>query len=164
VIPRQKFVAAGKMAKSEEKSKAAGQIIVDSEVISDDAHESGSDLGTVQIHNSVIAGIARIAALNVPGVSELSAGFVEGFATALGTKRSMERGIKVRIDGEFVSLEVHVVMDYGVRIPHVAWQVQNEVRRAVEQMSGKTVSDVQVIVQGVKLPSARSARPGEIST
>jgi uncharacterized alkaline shock family protein YloU len=149
------------MAKAEEKKKMPGQIVIDSELISDETAESGGDLGSVQIHNSVIAGIARIAALGVEGVSELSAGIVEGFATVIGTKKSMERGIRVELEGDFVSLEVHVVMEYGVRIPNVAWQVQTEVRRAVEQMTGKSVRNVQVIVQGVKMPEKRSAKQTE---
>jgi uncharacterized alkaline shock family protein YloU len=150
------------MAKSDDKSKVPSQIVIDTEVITDDSIEPGGGLGTVQIHNSVIAGIARIAALGVAGVSELSTGFVEGIAAALGTKKSMARGIRVTLDGDFVTLEVHVIVNYGIRIPHVAWQVQSEVRRAVEQMTGKTVRNVQVIVQGVKLPANKpAARPEE---
>lgn len=144
------------MAKAQEKQQVPGQIVIDTEVLGDESAESGVDLGTVQIHNSVIAGIARIAALGVEGVSELSAGLVEGIATVIGTKRSMERGIRVELEGDFVSIEVHVIMNYGVRIPQVAWQVQNEVRRAVEQMTGKTIRNVQVVVQGVKLPEGRA--------
>ena len=140
------------MAKSEEKSKVQIPVAVDNDMLGDDLLGSSGELGTVQIHNSVIAGIARIAALGVPGVSELNAGFVEGLATALGTKKSMERGIRVEISGDSVSLEVHIIVDFGVRIPSVAWQVQNEVRRAVEQMTGKTVSEVKVLVQGVTVP------------
>lgn len=150
------------MAKSEPKPKAPGQLVIETDVISDESPESSGELGTVQIHNSVIAGIARLAALQVAGVSELSTGFAEGLATALGTRKSMERGIRVEIEHEVVSLEVHLVVDYGFRIPHVAWQVQNEVRRAVEQMTGKTVKAVQVVVQGVKLPSGKApANPEE---
>jgi uncharacterized alkaline shock family protein YloU len=75
----------------------------------------------------------------------------------------MERGVKVEVDGDFVSLELHIVVDYGVRIPQVSWQVQNEVRRAIEQMTGKTVHDVEVIVQGVKMPVGKSPRTPERS-
>ena len=150
------------MAKAEEKSKISGQLVVDQTVFGDDAADSAGEFGTVQIHNSVISGIARLAALKVAGVSDLHAGFIEGLATAIGTKKSMERGIRVEIEDDVVTLELHVVMEYGVRIPHVAWQVQNEVRRAVEQMTGKTVRSVQIIVQGVKLaPAKTAAKPEE---
>ena len=67
-------------------------------------------------------------------------------------KKSNDRGIRIEVTDEGVKIEMNVIMEYGVRIPHVAWQVQNEVRQAVEQMTGKGVKAVQVIVQGVKMP------------
>ena len=149
------------MAKHDNKPKPPGQMVIDTEVLDDEPVVHGSQSGEVHIHNAVISGIARIAALSVPGVSDLSAGVMEGIATALGTKRAAERGIKANVDGDFVSLEVHVIMDYGVRIPHVAYQVQTEVRRAIEQMTGKTVHDVKVLVQGVKLPTGKTVRTTE---
>lgn len=152
------------MAKNEDKRNIPDQIVIDTEVLTDEPADFASEgTATAKIHNAVIAGIARLAALEVPGVNELSSGFAEKFATALGTKKTMERGVKVEVDGDFVSLELHIVVDYGVRIPQVSWQVQNEVRRAIEQMTGKTVHDVEVIVQGVKMPAGKSSRTPERS-
>lgn len=153
------------MAKHDTKQKVPDQIVIDTEVLTDEPSDFGGEgTATARIHNAVIAGIARLAALEVPGVHELSNGFVERLATALGTRKTMERGVKVEVDGDFVSLELHIVVDYGVRIPQVSWQVQAEVRRAIEQMTGKTVHDVQVIVQGVKMPAGRAPRKAGTET
>jgi uncharacterized alkaline shock family protein YloU len=114
--------------------------------------ENGSELGSVQIHNSVIAAIARVAALKIPGVVELSGGLVDGLAGMIGKKNS-DRGIRVEHQDTAVALELHVVLEFGTRIPHVAWQIQTEVRTAVEKMTGKPVKAVNVIVQGVRLPA-----------
>lgn len=111
--------------------------------------EDGADLGAVQIHNNVIATIARLAALKVPGVAEMSGTFVEGLAGMIG-KPVVDRGIRVDFEENYVMIELHVVIDFGVRIPHVAWQIQNEVRQAVEQMTGKSVKAVNVIVQALR--------------
>ena len=111
--------------------------------------EDGADLGAVQIHNNVIATIARLAALKVPGVAEMSGTFVEGLAGMIG-KPVVDRGIKVDFEENQVVIELHVVIDFGVRIPQVAWKIQNEVRQAVEQMTGKSVKAVNVIVQALK--------------
>ena len=67
-------------------------------------------------------------------------------------KKSADRGIRVEHEESTVSLELHVVLEFGARIPHVAWQIQTEVRSAVEKMTGKPVKAVNVIVQGVRLP------------
>ncbi len=115
--------------------------------------ENGTELGSVQIHNSVIAAIAREAALKIPGVVELSGGLVDGLAGMIG-KKSSDRGIRVEHQDTAVSLELHVVLEFGTRIPHVAWQVQTEVRASVEKMTGKPVKAVNVIVQGIRLPAA----------
>lgn len=113
------------------------------------AVEDGTDLGAVQIHNNVIATIARLAALKVPGVAEMSGTFVEGLAGMIG-KPVADQGIRVDVENNHVVIELHVVIDFGVRIPHVSWQIQDEVRRAVEQMTGKNVKAVNVIVQALK--------------
>ena len=100
--------------------------------------QDGTEMGNVQIHNNVIATIARLAAQKVPGVVEMGGGIVDGLAGLVG-KKGGDRGIRVDVDESSVALELRVVMEYGVRIPHVAWQIQTEVRQAVEQMTGKAV-------------------------
>ena len=125
------------MQNSEQPESAGGSI------------EDGTDLGVVQIHNNVIATIARLAALKVPGVAEMSGTFVDGLAGMIG-KPVVDRGIRVDFEENVVVIELHVVIEFGVRIPHVAWQIQNEVRQAVEQMTGKSVKAVNVIVQALR--------------
>ena len=113
--------------------------------------EEGTDLGAIQFHNNVIAFIARLSALKVPGVVEMSGSLVDGIAGMIG-KKSSDRGIRVDLEENTVAIELHVVLEYGVRIPQVAWQIQNEVRQAVSQMTGKNVKSVNVVVQSVRLP------------
>ena len=121
----------------------------------DDHTEDGNELGSVQIHNHVIATIARLAALKVPGVVELSGNIVDGLAGFIGRKTN-DRGIQVDIVDNSVVLELHVILEFGVRIPQVSWQIQNEVRQAVSQMTGKSVKAVNVIVQTLKFPGEQT--------
>lgn len=121
--------------------------------------ENSNELGTVQIHNSVIAAITREASLKIAGVLELSGSLVDGLAGMIG-KKSGDRGIRVEFEDTAVVIEVHVVLAYGVRIPHVAWQIQTEVRKAVEQMTGKPVKAVNVVIQSVRIPP--SASPAQV--
>jgi len=68
----------------------------------------------------------------------------------------------VDMQGQKVDLEVNVVIEYGAKIPQVAWAVQNEVRRAIEEMTGKKVGAVNVLIQGVKMPSETKEQGGKI--
>ncbi|MCS6771016.1 MAG: Asp23/Gls24 family envelope stress response protein [Kiritimatiellae bacterium] len=122
--------------------------------------ENANELGTVQIHNSVIATIARVAALKIDGVVDLSGGLVDGLAGMIG-KKSADRGVRVEFEDSSVVIDVHVILAFGVRIPHVAWQLQNEIRKAVEQMTGKPVRAVNIIVQGIRVPPPAQTREEE---
>lgn len=124
-----------------------------------DMSENDTELGAVHIHNNVIATIARLAAVKVPGVVDMSSGIVDDIAGMIRKKQG-DRGIRVDLDESGVVIHLNVILEYGVRIPNVAWQLQTEVRQAVEQMTGKHVKAVQVIVQGVRMPSAKDAEPG----
>ncbi len=109
-----------------------------------------TNLGNIFIDNNVIAVIAKLAALKVPGVIELS-NTSDAFAGMLG-KKGADRGIRIQKEGDDIkSIDLTVVLEYGARIPHVCWQIQNDIVEAVDQMTGKTVEAVNIVVQGIRL-------------
>ena len=103
------------------------------------------------ISDDVIAVIAYMAVQEIPGVIAGGGGFVGDIAERFG-KRSLDRGIKVHTKGENVIIEVSTFVEYGVKIPEMALQIQNNVRKQVEDMAGKKVVAINLIVQGVRLP------------
>jgi uncharacterized alkaline shock family protein YloU len=106
-------------------------------------------LGTVRIHNNVIAVIAHEASARVPGVVELSGTLVDEIAGIIG-KRS-DRGVRVAIEEEnTIVVELTAVLEYGVHIPTVCGELQLEVRKAVEEMTGKRVQAVNITVQSIR--------------
>jgi len=118
----------------------------------EDRVEEDSGIGSVHIHNGVIAVIAHRAAEKVPGVVTLVGSLVDGLAGMVGRKTS-DRGVRVEIVENAIAIELCLVVEYGVTIPDVAAQVQSEVRGAVERMTCKPVRNVNVVVQSVQLPS-----------
>ncbi len=121
--------------------------------------EDSSDLGAITVHRDVIAAIARLAAMKVPGVVEMSGSFADGLASMI-SKHADDRGIKVDLEGHSVSLELSVVVEFGVRIPQVAWRIQNEVCRAIEEMTGNKVKAVNVVVKGIRSLADKPPAPG----
>lgn len=107
------------------------------------------DLGKVVFANEVIATIAGIAAFETKGIAGMSGGVVEGFAEMLGRK-NLTKGVKVEINAEEVTIDVIVIAKYGVRIHDVAKEMQQNVKNAVESMTGLHVSKVSVFIQGVE--------------
>lgn len=110
--------------------------------------ELTGEMGAVRIANEVVAIVAGLAATEVAGVSGMSGGLAGGIAERLGRK-NMSRGVKVEVGERETAVDMFVIVDYGVRIPEVANQVQANVKRAIESMTGLKVVEVNVHVQGV---------------
>lgn len=111
--------------------------------------ESRTDLGTVKIHNNVIASIAAIAATEIEGTLRIGSGFAAGLFDLMG-KRVLS-SIKVEISkNDTVRVDVPIVVKYGFNIPEIASKVQENVRSNLEKMTNLSIRDINVTVQGIE--------------
>lgn len=106
------------------------------------------NLGTIKIANEVVAIIAGLAATEVEGVTAMSGGVAGGIAEMLGRK-NLSKGVKVEVGERESAIDIFLIVDYGSAIPDVAWRVQDNVKQAVESMTGLDVVEINVHVQGV---------------
>ena len=79
----------------------------------------------------------------------MSLGFVDGINQILGGNKKYTKGVKISLENKKVTIDLFVNVQYGVRIPDVAWSAQNAVKNAVENMTGLEVVAVNVNVQGI---------------
>lgn len=107
-----------------------------------------TDLGVVRINNDSIAAIASIAATEIRGVLRMGGGFKNTLYEILASKSNV-KGVKIKMSDSDVRLEVHIIVEYGVDIPLIADHVQENVKHAVEKMTGLVLSEVNVIIDGV---------------
>lgn len=103
----------------------------------------------IKIADEVVAVIAGKAVSEIPGVFDMSGGFAGGISEVLSGKKSLSKGIKVLITEKEAKIDVNIIVEYGVRIPEIAYEIQTKVKKAVETMTGLKVSEVNVHVQGV---------------
>ena len=116
--------------------------------------------GNIKISDEVVVTIASVAVSEIDGICGTGAGLVEGFARKFA-KKPAGGGIKVTMTDTEASIDVNVIMNYGVRIPEVAWNVQDAVKREVELMTGLTVTKVNVRVVGMEVPQEDKSIPAE---
>ncbi|MEN6316451.1 MAG: Asp23/Gls24 family envelope stress response protein [Clostridiaceae bacterium] len=109
-----------------------------------------NELGAIKITDEVVAIIAGIAATEVPGVTSMSGGIAGGIAEALGRK-NLAKGVKVEVGEKEAAIDLFIIVDYGYRIPEVAWTIQEKVKQAVEEMTGLNVVEVNIHIQGVNI-------------
>ena len=128
---------------SDEKQKEEEKI----EFIPED--ENNEESG-IKIADDVVAVIAGKAASEVSGVFGMAGGFAGEISEVLSGKKNLSKGIKVDAGDKEVKIDVNIIVEYGSRIPDVAFEIQNRVKKSVESMTGLKVSEVNVHVQGVK--------------
>ena len=102
----------------------------------------------------IVSMLAAKAALRVPGVSRLST--AGNLPRKILGKEKMARGVVLSWDkdGEGICIDVYLNVEYGIKIPSLAWEVQNSVKETVESVTGLKVSLVNIYVQGVNLPKS----------
>ena len=118
-------------------------------LVTEDSEIALQDNNEIRIANEVVAVIAGVAVSEVPGVSEMAGGFAGGITEVLSGKKNLSKGIKVEVGEKETKIEVNIIVEYGVRIPDVAFEIQNRVKKSVETMTGLKVLEVNVHVQGV---------------
>jgi len=105
-------------------------------------------IGKVQIADEVIAIIAGIEATSVEGVAGMSGNISGEIMEVLGRK-NLAKGVKITIGEKDVSIDLNIVINFGIKIPEVAKEVQKRVQSAVETMTGLEVSQINLNIIGI---------------
>lgn len=116
--------------------------------MADEMIKMDDGLGSVRIGDEVVSMMAGIAALEIPGIAGMSGGLVGGIAELLGRK-NLSKGVKVEVGEKEARVDLYIIVKYGERIPDVAIAVQENVKKQIETMTGLSVIEVNVHVQGV---------------
>lgn len=116
--------------------------------------QATDSLGKVEIAPEVIEVIAGIAASEVEGVAQMRGNFASGVVERLG-KKNHGKGVKVELSDEAIKVDVYCVMKFGVSIPKVAQEVQDNIRQALLNMTALEADEVNIHVVGVQFETAK---------
>lgn len=119
------------------------------EIVNTEVTLESKDNNEIKIADDVVAVIAGVAVSEVSGVYGMAGGFAGGITEVLSGKKNLSKGIKVEVGEKEAKIDVNIIVEYGTRIPDIAFEIQNRVKKAVETMTGLKVLEVNVHVQGV---------------
>lgn len=114
-------------------------------------YEVNENSGNVKISDEVIATIAQIAANEVEGIIGTGTSFAGEIKQMLSKKAPAGKGVKVQTEGEEVTVDISVIVEYGAKIPAVSWEIQENVKKNVESMTGLSVRKVNVHIVGIEV-------------
>jgi len=107
-------------------------------------------IGNINISDDVVANIVGMATLEIDGVVGLSGGVTDGIADLL-KKNDFHRGVEANINEGKVKINISIIVEFGMKIPDISWRIQQNVKRRVEEMTGLSVTAVNVLVRGVDI-------------
>jgi uncharacterized alkaline shock family protein YloU len=111
--------------------------------------------GTITYANEVIATIAGVAANEIDGIAGMSVS--GGISDMLSRNKNITRGVKVEVGSQEAAVDLYIIVEYGKPIQKVSAEVQENVRKALESLTGLHVVRVDVHVQGVSFEKEKKA-------
>lgn len=108
-------------------------------------------LGKVIIAPGVLVTIARLTALSTPGVARMSPGWTHSMGRLL-RRRGPGQGVKIEVEDDTVSVDLYIVVEQDVNVLKLSQEIQAEVSRAIHDMVGMDVKEVNIHIQDVETP------------
>lgn len=112
----------------------------------DQMNKENTNLGIVKISDEVIGVISAIAASEIDGIVEVD---TKGLAHKIKNRKHLGKSVKVNMDADAAVIEIALAVKYGVNIPSVIAEVQENIKKTVEAITGLNVKLVNVIVQNI---------------
>ena len=112
--------------------------------------QGDDSIGSVQIADEVVAMITSHAATEVEGVSAMAGNITNELIGKVGVK-NLTKGVKVQVTGNTVKADLALSLEYGYNIPETCSKVQEKVKNAIENMTGLTVTDVNIRIVNVNM-------------
>lgn len=111
-------------------------------------------IGKVDIADEVVAIIAGLAATEVEGVSTLSGHITNSDVPRL-SRKNLAKAVRIEVKDGVVKAALNLYLQYGYSIPKTCARVQEKVKTAIENMTGLTVSDVNISIAGVDVDKTK---------
>jgi len=105
--------------------------------------------GEITIEDQVIYDYVSEEVLRYDGVSRMVGGITESFSKNILGREPATQGIKVTRNEDHISINVHIIVYYGVNIPQLSYDIQNSVKETVEEYTGLTVDAVNIGIEGI---------------
>jgi uncharacterized alkaline shock family protein YloU len=111
-----------------------------------------TEKGEINVSTEVIEKIAGITALESYGLVGMASQSIKDGIAELLRKENFNKGINVTKEEDgTITLDMYVIMLYGVKISEVAGNVQQQVKHSLENMLGISVDKINIYVQGIKV-------------
>lgn len=112
-----------------------------------------NNLGDIIISNSVIANIAGAVANNCYGVVGMAVRNAKDGLVSLLKSGNLSKGIKVTVEDNVLTIDMHIMVQYGVNVAAICESIMHNVEYQVSNMTGFEVKAVNIYVESMRVAS-----------
>lgn len=110
-----------------------------------------NEYGIIKIENEIIAKVAGLTAMDCYGVVGMGARSVKSGLVHLLKRESLTKGIYVSIEEDAVTIDIHIIVEYGTNIGAIGETLVDTVIYKVKEILGLVISRVNIFVVGVRV-------------
>lgn len=110
-----------------------------------------NDYGLITIENEVIARLAGLAAIDCYGIVGMAAKNMKDGIVQLLKKESLTKGIRINCKEDLLTIDMHIIVEYGTNIQAIAETILSTVKYKVTEFLGIEVAQVNIHVEGVRV-------------
>ena len=110
--------------------------------------------GKTTVAPEVLIEIARMAALKVKGVSAMAP--VSGGVNRL-FRRGVVDGVRITIEDDTVYTDLYIILKNNINIRNISRTVQEKVTRAITEMVGMSVAEVNINIENIAYENTEEA-------
>jgi len=114
---------------------------------------SDTNPGKTTVAPDVLVTIARMSALSVPGVSRMAQ--VTGGVNRL-FKRGINEGVRIEVEDNVIVASLYLILKKDVNVRDVSRNVQQQVARALQEMVGMDVGEVEIHIEDIDYEEAEA--------
>ena len=105
--------------------------------------------GNIMIDDQVIVGYVTEEVQKIEGVSRMLSSISDSFSKNILGRDSGMNGVRITRDGNNITINIHIIVYYGINIPKISYEIQGAVKQTVEEYTGLTVDAVNIGIEGI---------------
>ena len=124
--------------------------------------------GKVNIPNETIENLVKINLTDVKGLVGSKKTIIKEITDILRGKIDNEdrnrRNIKVEVKKDGIFIDLFIVLKYGVRIPDIAWEIQNKIKRELKKQIEAENIEINIHVQGIQFSKKMQSKKNLVAS
>lgn len=110
-----------------------------------------NSFGNITYSDELLSNMAGLATMECYGIVGMASRRAMDGIVELLKGENLSKGVKVTADGQVVSIDLFVVLEYGISLSAVATNIMDTVKYKIETLTGLEVKKINVTISDIRI-------------